>query len=397
MNVTHDIVDTSQVKAATVPSKSGNLTQSVPSVKDRQTPGGRSTIPRKDSLLTQTSRSKLPWLDGNRERAKASTGLGRSVPGAYVTDASSSPSSGSHKEKPRPSTSRPEMRLSLTRDPSIRAIGSVPSFPKARLDLERPKRSTSVVSTNTTLPTRPLPRKVDHDSISTYSSVSSSSYDTQPVGTARPSTERLIPPGAADLNLDDITSQLRTGRRKSMISEKQAVHGKDGPNSLPPTSPPPGVPKIFPSVPTSPLTVPLRAQKSTSSDDTPMGHSLKRAITHLENLMSEAITVAKDAADQGRSDEVAHVLQGAHGHLRRASTGQPPTIMDPLPAPSSSSATSVYSSFDDDDSSIHTSSSGTPPDTIQRVPVRQAIRVTRFDSGKSHDSDGKRLILFTCF
>ncbi|TKA77747.1 hypothetical protein B0A55_04184 [Friedmanniomyces simplex] len=51
--------------------------------------------------------------------------------------------------------------------------------------------------------------------------------------------------------------------------------------------------------------------------------SLSRAVTGLENLMEDALHVAKDAADNGRPDDVAHILDSAAAVLRRASTAIP--------------------------------------------------------------------------
>ena len=51
--------------------------------------------------------------------------------------------------------------------------------------------------------------------------------------------------------------------------------------------------------------------------------SLNRAVTGLNNLMEEALTVAKDAARSDRPDEVAHVLNSATMALRKASTTFP--------------------------------------------------------------------------
>ena len=47
--------------------------------------------------------------------------------------------------------------------------------------------------------------------------------------------------------------------------------------------------------------------------------SLNRAVTGLENLMEEALNVAKNAAQTGRNDEVAHILDNATLALRKAS------------------------------------------------------------------------------
>ena len=51
-------------------------------------------------------------------------------------------------------------------------------------------------------------------------------------------------------------------------------------------------------------------------------NSLDRAVTGLGNLMEEAIGVARDAAQQGRNQDVANILDNATLALRRASTAQ---------------------------------------------------------------------------
>ncbi|KAK0946141.1 hypothetical protein LTR29_002455 [Friedmanniomyces endolithicus] len=51
--------------------------------------------------------------------------------------------------------------------------------------------------------------------------------------------------------------------------------------------------------------------------------SLSRAVAGLENLMEDALHVAKDAADSGRPDHVAHILDSAAAVLRKASTAIP--------------------------------------------------------------------------
>ncbi|KAK3109898.1 hypothetical protein LTR53_016370, partial [Teratosphaeriaceae sp. CCFEE 6253] len=51
--------------------------------------------------------------------------------------------------------------------------------------------------------------------------------------------------------------------------------------------------------------------------------SLGRAVTGMEDLMEDALHVAQDAADKGRADDVAHVLDSAAAALRKASAAIP--------------------------------------------------------------------------
>ncbi|KAK3659930.1 hypothetical protein LTR22_008297 [Elasticomyces elasticus] len=87
-------------------------------------------------------------------------------------------------------------------------------------------------------------------------------------------------------------------------------------------------------VPSSTSTSPELAQAGLSSNVRPrtprpsvahptgvrrQNRSLSRAVTGLEDLMEDAMHVAKDAADNGHPDEVAHILDSAAAVLRRAS------------------------------------------------------------------------------
>ena len=57
-----------------------------------------------------------------------------------------------------------------------------------------------------------------------------------------------------------------------------------------------------------------------SQDMRRQSQSLNRAVTGLENLMDEALNVARNAAQSGRNDEVANILNSATYALRKAST-----------------------------------------------------------------------------
>lgn len=81
---------------------------------------------------------------------------------------------------------------------------------------------------------------------------------------------------------------------------------------------PPQLPAL-PDQPPPPLPPPPVRQ---SREVRQPSQSLNRAVTGLENLMHEALNVARDAAQSGRNDEVASVLDSATIALRRASTGQ---------------------------------------------------------------------------
>ena len=75
----------------------------------------------------------------------------------------------------------------------------------------------------------------------------------------------------------------------------------------------------------SPPSAPPRASMPSSNamhdrDIRRQSQSLSRAVTGLETLMEEALTVARDAAQNGRNDEVANILEGATLALRKAST-----------------------------------------------------------------------------
>jgi hypothetical protein len=71
-----------------------------------------------------------------------------------------------------------------------------------------------------------------------------------------------------------------------------------------------------------PPTATRRPTASASPRETRNGQaqSLGRAVTGLENLMEEALHVARDAAQTGRNDEVANILNSATLTLRKAST-----------------------------------------------------------------------------
>lgn len=87
-----------------------------------------------------------------------------------------------------------------------------------------------------------------------------------------------------------------------------------------------------------------------SFEDTPTT-SLARAVTGLEDLMQEALTVARDAADQDRSEDVAQILNEATTALRRASTVHG-VMAEPL-AVSESGFSSDTSDSESDMSSLH--------------------------------------------
>ncbi|KAF2483559.1 hypothetical protein BDY17DRAFT_316877 [Neohortaea acidophila] len=81
---------------------------------------------------------------------------------------------------------------------------------------------------------------------------------------------------------------------------------------------PPQLPAL-PDQPSPPLSPPPIRQ---SREVRQPSQSLNRAVTGLENLVHEALNVARDAAQSGRNDEVASVLDSATIALRRASTVQ---------------------------------------------------------------------------
>lgn len=60
--------------------------------------------------------------------------------------------------------------------------------------------------------------------------------------------------------------------------------------------------------------------KSTARGQLRKSRSLNRAVTGLENLMVEALDVARDATESGRNNEVASILENATVALRKAST-----------------------------------------------------------------------------
>lgn len=131
----------------------------------------------------------------------------------------------------------------------------------------------------------------------------------------------------------------------------QLSHMSDQAPQSPPQLPPPPAP-------------PLRRTVGTvATQQIPVRHSssLKRAVTGLENLMEEALNVARDAAQNGRNDEVANVLNSATLTLRKASTvhGQmdegkmdPPFRLSP-PEPRRHQTDSEPDSPDSDASSVH--------------------------------------------
>ena len=81
-------------------------------------------------------------------------------------------------------------------------------------------------------------------------------------------------------------------------------------------------PKMQAQVPQPPLPhIPTLPPPAVNPQDMRrQSQSLNRAVTGLENLMEEALSVARNAAQSGRNDEVANILDSATFALRKAST-----------------------------------------------------------------------------
>lgn len=134
--------------------------------------------------------------------------------------------------------------------------------------------------------------------------------------------------------------KARTLPRRSTLMPLQ-----DSVASAAPTRPPPRKPTLFAmpshlmgsssssSPPLSPTkrvsSLPARAlpplrkdEAALESGERAQPQSLNRAVNGLENLMDEALHVARDAAQSGRNEEVAEILNSATMALRKASTVQ---------------------------------------------------------------------------
>lgn len=121
--------------------------------------------------------------------------------------------------------------------------------------------------------------------------------------------------------------------------------------------------------------------------------SLNRAVTGLENLMDEALSVARSAAERGQNDEVANILNSATYALRKASTvhGEMDHGRMSKPLRLSSSGSSRMSNSDEsisprsDRSSTHSASHSieTAPTmfTKSAQPSQQPIVVEQYKSG----------------
>ena len=61
-----------------------------------------------------------------------------------------------------------------------------------------------------------------------------------------------------------------------------------------------------------------KKQPRSVNPDSQVEQSYRKSIAGLENLMQEAVKLAKDAADEGRSTEVPAIMNGARLALKRA-------------------------------------------------------------------------------
>ena len=148
-----------------------------------------------------------------------------------------------------------------------------------------------------------------------------------------------------------------------------------------------------PRVPTTRLSVPQPPPPVASTGEVKrQSVTLNRAVTGLENLMEEALTVARNAAENGRNDDVAQILDNATLALRKASTvhgqmnagrrNQPLVLSPPESARNSESGSAEHYS---DASSMHSMrhSIDTAPTlfTKSAQSSRQPILTDRYKPG----------------
>lgn len=119
-----------------------------------------------------------------------------------------------------------------------------------------------------------------------------------------PSPPPPPPPPTRKSTLFAMPSHLLPSSSSSSQDHPARVPGEQVPRS-----------QVLPSQSLAPPPAAVNAQ-----DMRRQSQSLNRAVTGLENLMEEALNVARNAAQSGRNDEVANILHSASFALRKAST-----------------------------------------------------------------------------
>lgn len=354
-----------------------------------------STVRRKPSVPTQASRrGNLPWLDGKSASSKAHSRAKNYIPGGF--DVESASSTASTETPPSPATQSRKSKPFLLAGPSIRPIGSMPSLRLTASQHSLTRKASSAGSSDGPLPAvsaTPSKAAIVQATLA-KKATDSVRYSASEYSTTPPSTRsaKSVTPGVKrpysyeefvrkPEELDDITEQLH-GQPKQPTQASHPVQtvatvidasGYKSSNvpviSLPHDSTKYHLP--FVPEPQPPLTVNMMrtstmrvshltltpGKKSSFTAPDPEG-GLRRAITGLEGLMQEAISVAKDAAEHKKPEEVSEILEEAAIALRRASTTglQHRATMqqlEPLPVSDSDLDTSdESSSFSESGSSV---------------------------------------------
>lgn len=348
---------------------------------------------RKPSISTQSPRRNLPWLGVKPASREPLPRPKHCMPGGFDVEGDDTPSSTSSSTGTPPSPATvPKSKSYLLADPSIRPIGSMPSLHEtpSQLALARkassagsngaPSSAAPVTRSKSSIVPRTVARKLTDTAGYTESEYSTTPASTRSVNPAAPvikrpcSYEELV--GKPE-ELEDITEQLRdnikeqtsqtmlrpvlsvSGRKASAVPASDSAKERvvAGPPFVPLPQPPIMVNMMRTStMPASPLSsIPGRKPSFTVPD--PEG-GLRRAITGLEDLMQEAISVAKDAAEHKKPEEVSEILEEAAIALRRASTAglrnrARMEQLEPLPVSDSELNSSDESSmYSDDGSSV---------------------------------------------
>ncbi|KAK5005318.1 hypothetical protein LTR28_007858, partial [Elasticomyces elasticus] len=348
-------------------------------------------------------RGKLPWLDGNQQSAEAGGLKKLHVPGSFSselslplpdnTPATSAPMVASATEE-KPAVTAATKRIILKSDPSLRPVGSTPSL--RRTPRTPGPRKLSLGSTyRRPIPLKSTPLKptpVSRDGIVGLKrdGVSSESSDMPSIsehGNQLDASEKEHP-------LRDVLAPKSEHLERTSTEILKSTQGLLDHLDLPPAKPaerqskflesvqdthhPKGEPGpqygdvLMSSTHTNTNTIshkpvlrvtPARNARPSISNVSPTTQipmaspsprtdvrSLRRAVTGLENLMEEALAVARDAAAQNRTSDVASILDEATVALRRASTVRG-RMAEPLTL-SESDMESLYSTSDSDVSSV---------------------------------------------
>lgn len=393
---------------------------------------------RKPSIPTQSPRRNLPWLSVKPASMEPVRRAKHYMPGGFDVGSDDAPSSSSSSTGTPPSPATlPKSKSLLLTDPSIRPTGPTASPRETPSQLTVARKASSAGSNNTPYSATPIarskssivPRTMASEPTDTaryteseYSATPTSIRSANPVPPAitRPrSYEKLV---RKPEEFDDITGQLQDnteepisetmlhsvlnapGRKTSAVLAVDPAKERmvAAPQSVPHSQPPIMVNMMRTStMPSSPLSsVPGKKPSFTAPD--PEG-GLKRAITGLEGLMQEAISVAKDAAEHKKPEEVSEILEEAAIALRQASTAGLQNHarmqqLEPLSVSDSELGSSDESSmYSDDGSSVdgylsHESSrtvltAGTHPSQIKlSAPYAKDGRAPRSDRAEVIES-----------